>query len=265
MRILFIGDIVGSGGREAVNRFVPELRREYDCAFCVANGENMANGNGFARSTLNELKRSKVDVFTGGDHTWDQKDFEKEILDFPNVIRPANVSDLQPGRGFGIFEAADGTKVGVLNLLGRTFMRFGAECPFAAAERIVEELRKTTPFIIVDFHAEATSDKISLGRFLDGKVSAVLGTHTHVPTADETIFPGGTAFQCDVGMVGSRDSVLGREVAPIVQHYLTGMPYRFPVANSNVRLCGTVVTLDSSGKATAIERVVRDMGQANMS
>ena len=259
MRILFIGDIVGSGGREAVNRFVPELRTEYSCEFCVANGENMANGNGFARSTLDELKKSQVDVFTGGDHTWDQKDFEKEILDFPNVLRPANVSGLQPGRGNGIFEAADGTKVGVINLLGRTFMRFSSDCPFAAAERIVAEMRQVTPVIIVDFHAEATSDKISLGRFLDGKVSAVLGTHTHVPTADETIFPSGTAFQCDVGMVGSRESVLGREWEPIVRHYLTGMPMRFPVTNKNVRLCGTVVTIDADGRATAIERVVRDL------
>ena len=259
MRILFIGDIVGSGGREAVNRFVPELRAEYSCEFCVSNGENMANGNGFARSTLDELKKSQVDVFTGGDHTWDQKDFEKEILDFPNVLRPANVSAFQPGNGYGIFEAADGTKVGVINLLGRTFMRFATDCPFAAAERIVEEIRKVTPVIIVDFHAEATSDKISLGRFLDGKVSAVLGTHTHVPTADETIFPGGTAFQCDVGMVGSRESVLGREWEPIVQHYLTGMPMRFPVNNKSVRLCGTVVTVGPDGRATAIERVVRDL------
>ena len=259
MRILFIGDIVGSGGREAVNRFVPELRTEYSCEFCVANGENMANGNGFARSTLDELKHSQVDVFTGGDHTWDQKDFEKEILDYPNVLRPANVSALQPGRGYGVFEAADGTKVGVINLLGRTFMRFASDCPFAAAGKIVAEMRKVTPIIIVDFHAEATSDKISLGRFLDGKVSAVLGTHTHVPTADETIFPGGTAFQCDVGMVGSKDSVLGREWEPIVRHYLTGMPMRFPVTNKSVRLCGTVVTVNPDGRATAIERVVRDL------
>ncbi|MBR4675050.1 MAG: YmdB family metallophosphoesterase [Victivallales bacterium] len=259
MRILFIGDIVGSGGREAVNHFVPELRKEYNCAFCVANGENMANGNGFARSTLDELKKSQVDVFTGGDHTWDQKDFEKEILDFPNVLRPANVSAQQPGRGYGIFEAADGTKIGVVNLLGRTFMRFACDCPFAAAERIVEEIHAVTPFIIVDFHAEATSDKISLGRFLDGKVTAVLGTHTHVPTADETVFPGGTAFQCDVGMVGSRDSVLGREIEPIIQHYLSGMPFRFPVTNKNVRLCGSVITVDAEGHATAIERVVRDL------
>ena len=142
-------------------------------------------------------------------------------------------------------------------------MRFSADCPFAASEKIVSELRETTPIIIVDFHAEATSDKIALARFLDGKATAVLGTHTHVPTADETIFPGGTAFQCDVGMVGSKDSVLGREVAPIIQHYLSGMPIRFPVINSNVRLCGTVITVDSAGRATAIERVVRDMDVIN--
>ncbi len=259
MRILFIGDIVGSGGREAVNRFVPELRAEYSCEFCVANGENMANGNGFARSTLDELKKSQVDVFTGGDHTWDQKDFEKEILDFPNVLRPANVSGLQPGRGYGIFEAADGTKVGVINLLGRTFMRFSSDCPFAAAERIVAEMRQVTPVIIVDFHAEATSEKIAMGRYLAGRVSAVLGTHTHVPTADQQIFAGGTAFQCDVGMVGARESILGREIEPVLHRFTTGMPSRFLVNDKGIRLNGTVVTVGEDGKATGIERVTRDL------
>ncbi len=258
MNILVIGDIVGSGGRAAVKRFVPELREEYGCSFCVANGENMASGNGFSKGPLEEMRGSGVDVFTSGDHIWDQKDFEKEILQFPNVLRPANVPDAQPGKGHGIFTAADGTKVGVVSLLGRTFMKTTCDCPFAAANRIVDELRQETPFIVIDFHAETTSDKISLGLYLDGRVSGVLGTHTHVPTADETILPRGTAFQCDVGMVGARNSVLGRDPELIIKRYLTGMPARFPVVNTGIRLHGTVVRLDADGHAIGIERVVRD-------
>ena len=255
---MVIGDIVGSGGREAVKCFVPKLREEYSCAFCIANGENMASGSGFSKGPLEELRGCGVDVFTGGDHTWDQKDFEKEILDFPNVLRPANVPEVQPGRGYGIFEAADGTRVGVVSLIGRTFMKTPCDCPFAAADRIVNELQKDTPFIVIDFHAEATSDKIALGLFLDGRVSLLFGTHTHVPTADETGLKGGTAFQCDVGMVGARNSVLGRDPEMIIRRYLTGMPARFPVVNKGIRLNGTVVRLDGKGRAIGIERVVRD-------
>lgn len=260
MRILFIGDIVGGSGRNAVKSLMGELRAEYQFDFCIANGENMAGGSGFTAKCLHDLDGSGVDVFTGGDHTWDQKEFQDEINGFPKVLRPANVSALQPGRGYGIFDAGNGVKVGVINLLGRTFMGGMSNCPFESANGIVDEMRRTTPVIIVDFHGEATSDKIALGRFLDGRVTAVLGTHTHVPTADEQIFPGGTAFQCDVGMVGSRESILGRDMGFIIQRYRTGMPVRFPVAERAVRLNCTVVTLDeSTGKATGIERVVKDM------
>lgn len=258
MNLLFIGDIVGGGGRDAVKALVPPIMEEHGCSFCVANGENMAGGGGFTAKCLTDLAGAGVNVFTGGDHTWDQKEFQTEIDGWNNVLRPANVSALQPGRGYGIFKAADGTEVGVISLLGRTFMNNMAECPFAAAERIVEELRNITPFIVVDFHAEATSDKIALGRMLDGKVSAVFGTHTHVPTADEQIFPGGTAFQCDAGMVGARESILGRDISSIVNRYRTGMPARFPVVNEGIRLCGTVVTLNGAGLATDVRRIVRD-------
>ena len=258
MRFLFIGDIVGGGGRAAVNALAKPIMEEYDCSFCVANGENMAGGNGFTAKCLAELADSGVNVFTGGDHTWDQKEFPDEIAGLENVLRPANVSEQQPGRGHGIFRSADGTEIGVVSLLGRTFMNTHANCPYEAAQRIVAELRKVTPFVIVDFHAEATSDKIAMGRMLDGQVSAVLGTHTHVPTADEQIFPGGTAFQSDVGMVGARESVLGRDIESVVGRYRTGMPARFPVVNDGIRLNGTVVTLDDKGRATAIQRVARD-------
>lgn len=259
MKILFIGDIVGKGGREAVAVLVPELRQEFGCDFCVANAENMAGGSGITRRCLNELAAAKVDVFTSGDHIWDQREFVEEIALIPNVLRPANVYPGQPGRGYGLFAGPNGSEVGVLCLLGRTFMNGMADCPFQAADRIVTELRARTPFIVVDIHAEATSEKIALGRYLDGRVSAVLGTHTHVPTADEVVLPRGTAFQCDVGMVGSRESVLGRDLQPVLQRFATGMPARFTVNDHHIRLHATVVTLDPQGHTTAIERVRRDL------
>jgi 2',3'-cyclic-nucleotide 2'-phosphodiesterase len=260
MKILFVGDIVGKGGREAVAALVPELRRELECDFCVANAENMAGGGGITRRCLAELAAAEVDVFTSGDHVWDQREFVDEIGLVPNVLRPANVYRGQPGRGYGLFAAANGTTVGVLCLLGRTFMNgLASDCPFQAADQIVTEMRARTPLIVVDIHAEATSEKTALARYLDGRVSAVLGTHTHVPTADEQVLPGGTAFQCDVGMVGSRESVLGRDLAPVLQRFSTGMPARFTVADRHIRLHATAVTVDRHGHATAIQRVVRDL------
>lgn len=259
MKILFVGDIVGKGGREAVAALVPQLRQELGCDFCVANAENMAGGGGITRRCLGELATSGVDVFTSGDHVWDQREFVDEIATLPQVLRPANVYPGQPGRGYGVFSAANGTEVAVICLLGRTFMNGLSDCPFQAAERIVTEVRQRTPFIVVDMHAEATSEKTALGRYLDGRVSAVLGTHTHVPTADETVLPHGTAFQCDVGMVGSRESVLGRDLGPVLQRFTTGMPARFTVADHHTRLHATVVTLDPQGRASAISRVTRDL------
>lgn len=260
MRILFIGDIVGKSGRQAVNQLVPALIREYDCQFCIANGENMAGGDGFTKQCLRELDASGVDVFTSGDHVWGQKDFVNEITQCTHVLRPANFSSKQPGRGYGIFEATDGTRVGVINLIGRTFIAVSSNCPFETADAVVEELRRETNVIFVDFHAEATSEKIAMGRYLEGRVSAVIGTHTHVPTADQQIFAKGTAFQCDAGMVGARDSILGRDIAPVLHRFTTGMPSRFTVCETGVRLCGTVVTVDPvSGRASSIERVLRDL------
>ncbi|MDD4098158.1 MAG: TIGR00282 family metallophosphoesterase [Lentisphaeria bacterium] len=259
MRILFIGDIVGKGGRQAIRALVPGLLTEYACDFCVANGENMAGGNGFTRQCVQEMDDSGVDVFTGGDHMWDQKEFVTEIAGLNQVLRPANLPDCQPGRGWGVFTARNGAAVAVMSLLGRTFMSAGADCPFATAERLLPEIRTLTPVVLVDFHAEATSEKIALGRYLDGKVSAVLGTHTHVATADQQVFPGGTAFQCDLGMVGARESVLGRELGPVLSRFRTGLPARFTVNDRGIRLCGAVVTVGPDGRAQGIERVMRDL------
>ncbi len=258
-KILFIGDIVGHGGREAVKALAPQLRQEYGCAFCVANGENMAGGGGMTKPLLEEFAAGTVDVFTSGDHTWDQREFQGQIDKLDYALRPDNLGPRQPGRGYGVFTAADGTRIGVLNLMGRVFVGPPSGCPFTAAETAVEALRRETNLILVDFHAEATSEKIAMGRFLDGKVTAVFGTHTHVATADSTIFPGGTAFQCDAGMVGARESILGRDIAPVLTRFTTGMPTRFTVCDKGVSLHGIVLTADTeTGKALAIERVVRD-------
>lgn len=261
MKILFIGDIVGKGGRNAVNRLVPILRQEFACDFVIANGENMAGGGGITQKCINHTADSGIDVFTSGDHIWDQRSFEAEVLELGNVLRPANVSSEQPGRGFAVCTAANGIRLGVVSLLGRTFMNAAANCPFEAARQIVLELQKTVRVIIVDFHAEATSEKIAMGRFLDGQVSAVLGTHTHVETADETIFPGGTAYQTDVGMVGARESILGRAIEPVIHRFSTGMPARFTVVERGIVLHGTLLEVNpETGKARAIQRICREDG-----
>ncbi|MCF7848098.1 MAG: YmdB family metallophosphoesterase [Kiritimatiellales bacterium] len=259
MHILFIGDMVGKGSRKAAREIVPQLRQEYGCSLVIANGENMAGGGGMTAKCLRGLAEARIDVFTGGDHMWDQRSLVEEIADFPNVLRPANVCPQQPGRGTGVFETLDHGNVGVICLQGRTFMNSSADCPFAAADRCVEELQAQTSVIIVDMHAEATSEKIAMGRYLDGRVTAVLGTHTHVATADEQILPAGTAYQTDVGMVGARESVLGRDIEPVLQKFSTGMPARFTVVEKGIRLHATLIHVDpQTGKALDITRIWRD-------
>ncbi len=261
MNILFIGDMVGKGSRKAAKALVPELRQRYDCDLVIANGENMAGGGGISAKCLRDLDSSGIDVYTGGDHMWDQRSLVDEISALPNVLRPANLNPRQPGRGSGIFYTKENVPVGVACLQGRTFMQATADCPFTAADRIIAELRNKTKVIIVDFHAEATSEKIAMGYYLDGRVAAVLGTHTHVATADERILPKGTAYQTDVGMVGGRESVLGRDIQPVLQRFSTGMPARFTVVEKNIRMHATLVKLDAAtGRARQIERIVRDWG-----
>ncbi len=260
MKILLIGDIVGKGGRRAVCDLVPQLRREFDCGFCVANGENMAGGGGINRKCLEGmLKPGVVDVVTTGDHIWDQKDFVGEIASYPNVLRPANLPKEQPGNGWGIFTGPDGRSIGVISLLGRVFIHLQSDCPFRAADRALAEILPKTKIVLVDFHAEATSEKIAMGHHLDGRVTMVFGTHTHVPTADEQILPKGTALQCDLGMVGARDSILGRAIAPVLKRFTTGMPSPFTVVETGIRLQGAVLELDPvTGRAKSVQRVMRD-------
>jgi 2',3'-cyclic-nucleotide 2'-phosphodiesterase len=234
---------------------VPVFKQERGVDFVVVNGENAANGRGITPKITIDLLRAGVAVVTTGDHVWDQKEIAPFLDTEPRLLRPVNYPAGTPGQGSIVLETAKG-KVGVLNVQGRTFMLPHLENPFLAAEAEVRRLREETPVILVDVHAETTSEKIALGRFLDGQVSAVIGTHTHVQTADEQVLPCGTAFLCDAGMCGPADSVLGRAVEPIVQRFLTCRPHQFPVARGPVRLCGALVEVDeSTGRALRIERV----------
>ena len=257
MKILFLGDVVGSPGRSAVIDNLAGIKEEHEIDFIIVNGENSAGGRGITPKICIDLLRAGAAVVTTGDHVWDQR----EILDYfptePRLLRPINFVDA-PGAGSVVLETAKG-KVAVLNAMGRTFMNPPLENPLTLLEAEILRLKEDgVNMMVVDFHAEATSDKIAMGRALDGKVSLVVGTHTHVQTADEQIFPGGTAFLTDAGMCGPDVSVLGREVDSVVWRFRTGLPTRFPVAKGPVRLCGVIVEVDEqSGKATSIERFSR--------
>ncbi|WP_041459158.1 TIGR00282 family metallophosphoesterase [Ammonifex degensii] len=254
MRLLLIGDIVGRPGRRAVRECLPSLRQKYQLDFVIANGENAAGGNGLTPAVAEELFSCGIDVLTGGNHIWDKKEVFPLLDAEPRIIRPANYPPGAPGVGYGIFSVQE-HKVAVINLCGRVFMP-DLDCPFRLAESLVTELRAHTPLIVVDFHAEATSEKIAFGWFLDGRVTAVIGTHTHVQTADERILPGGTAYLTDVGMTGPRDGVIGVKKEIVIEKFLSQLPRRFEVASGPYQFNGCVITVDpSSGKALAIERV----------
>jgi metallophosphoesterase (TIGR00282 family) len=254
-RLLFLGDIIGEPGRKAVIDMVPRLKQEWGIDFVVANGENAAAGRGITSKLTIDLLRAGIAVITTGDHVWDQKDLATFIDTEPRLLRPINYPEGTPGSGSIVLETAK-AKIGVINVQGRTFMLPALENPFLKLEEVVAKIREETHVIFVDVHAETTSEKIAVGRFLDGKVSAVAGTHTHVQTADEQIFPGGTAFICDAGMCGPTESILGREIEPIVQRFLSSMPVNFPVARGEVKLHGVLVDIDeATGKAVAVARV----------
>ncbi len=255
IRILFLGDVVGEPGRAAVMRAVPAFLKERDVDFVIVNGENAAGGRGITARIAIDLLRAGVAVITTGDHVWDQKDTASFIATEPRLLRPINYPEGAPGQGSIVLQTSKG-KIAVLNVQGRTFMQPILDNPFQAAEAEVERLREETPVIIVDMHAETTSEKIAMGRFLDGQVSAVFGTHTHVQTADQQIFPGGTAFLCDAGMCGPSESCLGREYQPIIRRFASNLPAQFPVASGPVRLCGAIVEVEeSTGRATSIQRI----------
>ncbi len=262
MKILVIGDIVGRPGRAVVEREVIRLREERAIDVVIANCENAAAGAGITANIADDLFRAGVDVLTSGNHVWKIREaFELLKLD-PRVLRPANYPDGAPGAGSTIVETLSGQKVGVLNVMGRVFME-PLDCPFRTAERELTRLKLVTPIIVVDMHAEATSEKVAMGWFLDGKVSCVFGTHTHIPTADERNLPQGTAFITDVAMTGPYDSVIGRRVDQILQRFLSNIPNRSEVAEGNVQLRGLLVEVNPmTGKALAVERITRMLEDA---
>jgi metallophosphoesterase (TIGR00282 family) len=262
VKLLFIGDIVGQPGRRAVVELVPKLREQHALDFVIANGENAAGGSGITPKIAGELFLAGVDVITTGDHLWDQKEVMELLASEKRFLRPLNYPSGTPGQGSAVFEVQSPKpkiqspiSIAVVNAQGRTFMP-PLENPFLVALDEVKRLRQQTKIIFVDFHAEATSEKIAFARMLDGQVSAVVGTHTHVQTADEQIFPGGTAYLTDAGFTGPHESVLGREIEPVLKRFLTGMPQRFEVAKNRVLLHGAVIEIDdASGKALKIQRV----------
>ncbi len=263
MRLLLIGDIVGKPGRQIVVRALPGLIRDERLDLVVANAENSAGGSGLTPANYHELIAAGVDCITLGDHIYRRREIIGVLESKPNIVKPANFPATAPGREFAVVRARNGAQVAVLSLLGRVFMR-PVDCPWTAADRVLAALPPEIKVILVDLHAEATSDKQLMGRYLDGRVSAVLGTHTHVPTADERILPGGTAFQCDVGMTGPFDSILGRRTDRVLESTLTFNPTHFEVANDDVRLLGTIVDVDpQTGKAGAIRRISLTQVQAD--
>lgn len=255
MRILIVGDMVGSPGRTAFARVVGLMRQKGEVDFVVANAENAAGGRGITGALAREILDAGADVITLGDHAWDQKDLAAFLEKEPRVLRPANSAPACPGRGW-ITVDTPGGRVTVLSVVGRVFMAPHFDCPFRTADQVLKPDAGLGKVIIVDVHAEATSEKIALGRYLDGRVSAVVGTHTHVQTSDETILPKGTAYLTDLGMTGPHDGVLGREVAPVLKRFTTGMPAPFDVATGDVRLEGLLVTVDAeTGRAQKVKRV----------
>ena len=254
MKIIFIGDIIGKAGRKVIQKLLPEIIGDFQIDFCLANAENAAGGFGITSKIVRQLFQENIDVLTSGNHIWDNKDIFTVISTEKRLLRPANYPKA-PGLSSMVYTAKNGEKVGVLNLSGRIYMP-PLDCPFQIAEAKVPELQRECNIIIVDFHAEATSEKIAMGWYLDGEVSAVIGTHTHVQTADETILPNGTAYITDVGMTGPFDSVIGIEKEIVIKKFFTQMPHKFNVAKKDLRLNGAVIDIESNtGRAKDIQRV----------
>jgi metallophosphoesterase (TIGR00282 family) len=253
LKILFFGDVVGRPGRSGINNAIPLLKEKFGPDLIIANAENSAGGSGITPTSLRKLTDYGVDVLTSGDHIFRNREYS-EIIGDPRVIRPANYPRSADGKGWGVFDTRTGVRVAVVNLLGRIFME-PLRCPFEIVDEILPNVSNQANVIVVDMHAEATSEKVAMGWHLDGRVSAVLGTHTHIQTADQRVLPKGTAYITDVGMTGPYDSVIGRDVKNVLKKLRTGMPARFTVANENVMACGVVLAVDpSSGLADSIDR-----------
>ncbi len=251
--ILFVGDLIGRPGRQALVRFLPQLRKKYQPDLVIANAENAAGGNGLTEEIGKELF-FQVDVLTSGNHIWDKKEVLNYLEKEPRLLRPANYPASNPGHGYYLYQNETGIKAAVLNLQGRVFME-PIDCPFLQADRLLEAIKPATPIIIIDFHAEATSEKQALGWYLDGRVSAVIGTHTHIPTADERVLPKGTAYITDVGMAGGLNSVIGMRPEQAIQRFLTSRPQRFEPARDGLMLSAVYLSLDpDTGKAFSINR-----------
>ncbi|HTG43139.1 MAG TPA: TIGR00282 family metallophosphoesterase [Verrucomicrobiae bacterium] len=260
MNLLFIGDVVGEPGRRAVKTLVPKLRAEWALDVVVANGENSAGGSGITPATAKDLFEAGVDIITSGDHLWDQKEVNQLLASEPRFVRPINYPSGTPGTGISFLDRGN-FKVAVINAQGRTFMP-PLENPFRILQEELPRIREVARIIFVDVHAEATSEKIALARMMDGQVSAVVGTHTHVQTADEQIFPGGTAFLCDAGFTGPHESVLGREITPVIERFITNQPRRFSVASKRILLQGALIEIDeATGRALSIRRVSEPLGE----
>lgn len=254
MRILFIGDLIGKPGRAALHAAMPELREIARPDFVVANGENSAGGRGITERTANDIFAAGVDVITTGNHVFRHREAYPYLDRERRVLRPANYMTSSPGRGWGVFDCGD-ARVGVVNLAGMVDMTV-ARSPFTEADAILERIGDQADAIIVDFHAEITSEKVAMGWHLDGRVSGVFGTHTHVPTADARVLPGGTGLICDVGMSGPRDSILGARVDQVLDSFRTQMPTRLEVAEGDVTICAVVVDVAGDGRATSIEQII---------
>ena len=262
MKILCLGDIVGRPGREAVQWALPRIKKEQGIDFVIANSENASGGSGLIPKNADEILSFGVDVMTMGDHVWDKQEIFPYLQDHQQkIIRPANFPDGVPGAGWTIVTAANGVNVGVINLLGRTFMRYNVLCPFRALDEIVAKVKEQASVIIVDMHAETTSEKVAMGHYADGRVSLVYGTHTHIQTADEKILPQGTAYITDLGMSGPYDSVIGQEKTKIITRFLTSMPHKFEVAQSTGTVHGVIISVDpKTGRAGTITRLQMTQG-----
>lgn len=255
MNVLLIGDIIGQPGRDALKNLLPALKTKYQIGFTVVNGENAAGGNGITAKIAEEILGFGVDVITTGDHIWKNKDIIPLLEKDERILRPANYPEGTPGKGYGVYLSSSGHSIAVINLLGRIFMQ-AIDCPFKSVSRILNDIRDKTKNIIVDIHAEATSEKIAMGWFIDGKVSCVAGTHTHVPTRDARILGQGTAFITDLGMAGSIDSVIGVNKDAVIRRFLTQLPVRFEPAKENIWLYGAAVKINpETGRAEDITMI----------